>query len=164
MSADEMAAASSGVDLARAKLLAFVLGAIIAGIAGASFASICSYVDSEQSDFTVSAMVLAMVIVGGAGSVRGAVLGALAIAGYNQLVIPRIGGWLVQAGQTSETAIGQFLASFDLRNLSYLFFGLALYFTVLLRARDRPATPARPHEPPPPSRTFADTPGRKPVG
>jgi branched-chain amino acid transport system permease protein len=137
MSADETAAASSGIDLARAKLLAFVLGAMVAGLAGALFASIFSYVDTEQSDFSVSAMVLAVVIIGGAGSVRGAILGALVIAGYNQLAIPRLGGWLVQVGQSSDTIAGRLLASFDLRNLSYLFFGLALYFTVLLRGRDR---------------------------
>jgi branched-chain amino acid transport system permease protein len=165
MSADETAAASSGVDLARAKLLAFVLGAVVAGITGALFASIFSYVDTEQSDFTVSAMVLAMVIVGGAGSVRGAILGALAIAGYNQLVVPRIGGWLVQIGQTSQTAIGRLIAASDLRNLNYLFFGLALYFTVLFRARDRAGgASVRASGPAPPKRAIADEPGQKPIG
>jgi branched-chain amino acid transport system permease protein len=137
MSADETAAASSGVNLAHAKLLAFILGAIVAGLSGALFAGIFSYVDTEQSDFTVSAMVLAMVIIGGAGSVRGAILGALVIAGYNQFAISRLGAWLAQIGQASESWLGQLVAVIDPRNLSYLFFGLALYFTVLFRARDR---------------------------
>jgi branched-chain amino acid transport system permease protein len=139
MSADETAAASSGVNLAHAKLLAFILGAVVAGITGALFASIFSYVDSGQSDFTVSAMVLAIVIIGGAGSVRGAILGALAIAGYNQFGVSRLGAWLAQIGQANEGWLGQLIAAIDLRNLSYLFFGLALYFTVLFRARDRSA-------------------------
>jgi branched-chain amino acid transport system permease protein len=139
MSADETAAASSGVNLAHAKLLAFILGAVVAGITGALFASIFSYVDSGQSDFTVSAMVLAIVIIGGAGSVRGAILGALAIAGYNQFGISRLGAWLAQVGQADDGWLGRLIAAIDLRNLSYLFFGLALYFTVLFRARDRSA-------------------------
>jgi branched-chain amino acid transport system permease protein len=137
MSADEIAAASSGVSLAHAKLLAFILGAVVAGITGALFANIFSYVDSGQSDFTVSAMVLAMVIIGGAGNVRGTILGALLIAGYNQFAISRLGAWLAQTGQASGGWLGQLIAAIDLRSLSYLFFGLALYFTVLFRARDR---------------------------
>ena len=139
ISADETAAASSGVSLARAKLLAFILGAIVAGITGALFASIFSYVDTEQSDFTVSAMVLAMVIIGGAGSVRGAILGALAIAGYNQLAVSRLGAWLEQTGRESGSWLGQLVAAIDPRSLNYLFFGLALYFTVLFRARNNAA-------------------------
>jgi branched-chain amino acid transport system permease protein len=137
MSADEAAAASSGINIARAKLLAFTLGAVIAGSAGALFASIFSYVDSDQSDFTVSAMVLAMVIIGGTGSVRGAILGALLVAGYNQFAISRLGTWVEQVGQLAGPGLRPLLAALDPRGLSYLFFGLALYVAVLLRTRDR---------------------------
>jgi branched-chain amino acid transport system permease protein len=137
MSADEVAAASSGVNIAHAKLLAFTLGAVIAGIAGALFASIFSYVDSDQSDFTVSAMVLAMVIIGGTGSVRGAILGALLVAGYNQFAISRLGAWVEQVGQIGGPGLHPLLAALDPRGLSYLFFGLALYIAVLLRTRER---------------------------
>jgi branched-chain amino acid transport system permease protein len=137
MSADEAAAASSGVNLARFKLLAFVLGAVVAGITGALFASIFSYVDSEQSDFRLSAMVLAMVIIGGAGSVRGAIVGALIIAGYNQFAIGRLGAWIDQVGESNSGWVSQVLAAIDPRSLSYLFFGLALYLTVLLRVRQQ---------------------------
>jgi branched-chain amino acid transport system permease protein len=108
---------------------------MVAGIAGALYASIFSYVDTGQSDFTVSAMVLAMVIIGGAGSVRGVIIGALIIAGYNQFAISRIGAWIEQIAQTNSGWIGRVFAAIDLRNLSYLFFGLALYLTVLFRAR-----------------------------
>lgn len=135
MSADESAAASSGVNVARAKLLAFTIGAMIAGIAGALFAGIFSYVDTGQADFTISAMVLAMVIIGGTGSVRGAILGALVIAGYNQLAISRLGSWFERVSQIRSTNLRPLLAALDPRGLSYLFFGLALYFAVLWRAR-----------------------------
>jgi branched-chain amino acid transport system permease protein len=137
MSADAGAAASSGVNLARSKLLAFTLGAVVAGIAGALFASIFSYVNTDQSDFTVSAMVLAMVIIGGTGSVRGAIVGALIIAGYNQLAISRLGAWVEQVGQLSGETLRPLISALDPRGLSYLFFGLALYVAVLLRARER---------------------------
>jgi len=143
MSADETAAASSGVNVAHFKLLAFLLGAMVAGIAGALYASIFSYVDTGQSDFTVSAMVLAMVIIGGAGSMRGVIVGALIIAGYNQFAISRIGAWFEHVAQTNSGWVGQVFAAIDLRNLSYLFFGLALYLTVLFRARQQSRASAR---------------------
>jgi branched-chain amino acid transport system permease protein len=137
MSADAGAAASSGINLARSKLLAFTLGAVVAGIAGALFASIFSYVNTDQSDFTISAMVLAMVIIGGTGSVRGAIIGALIIAGYNQLAISRLGAWVEHVGQVGGEALRPLIAARDPRGLSSLFFGLALYLAVLLRARER---------------------------
>lgn len=154
ISADETAAASSGVSIGRAKLLAFVLGAMVAGMGGALFASIFSYVDTGQSDFTVSAMVLAMVIIGGAGNVRGAIVGAVLITGYNQFGVSRLGAWLAQVGQESGTWFGPLIAALDLRSMSYLFFGLALYLTVLWRARGDSAADDRPptvdHRPPSP--------------
>jgi branched-chain amino acid transport system permease protein len=137
LSADEAAAASSGVNIARSKLLAFTLGAVIAGIAGALFAGIFSYVDTDQSDFTVSAMVLAMVIIGGTGSVRGAIVGALLVAGYNQFALARLGAWVAQVGELSGPELRPLLTALDPRGLSYLCFGLALYAAVLLRTRDR---------------------------
>jgi branched-chain amino acid transport system permease protein len=136
LSVDEAAALSCGVPI-RSKLSAFVLGGAVAGIAGALFAGIFSYVDSDQSDFAVTAMVLAMVIIGGAGSVRGAIIGALVVAGYNQFVISQLGVWLDQIGKASGGALGRLIAVFDLRELSHLFFGLALYLTILFRSRQR---------------------------
>jgi branched-chain amino acid transport system permease protein len=137
LSEDEVAAASCGVDVTRSKHLSFVLGSIVAGIAGALFASIYSYVDPEQFDFRVSAMILAMVVIGGAGSVPGAIIGAVLIAGYDQLLIPQLGVWLDQLRQSS----GGGFAAFDIRALNSLYFGLALYLTVLWRAR-RASQPA----------------------
>jgi branched-chain amino acid transport system permease protein len=104
----------------------------MAGVAGALYAAIFSYVEPEQSEFRLSAMALAMVVIGGAGSVRGAIVGALVIGGYNYVVIPLLGAWLYQLGQTNG---GWLLAASTLRELTYLTFGLALYFTVRLRAK-----------------------------
>ncbi len=134
LSADEAAALSCGVPL-RTKLVAFILGAAVAGMAGALFASIFSYANTDQSDFTISATVLAMVIIGGAGSVRGAVIGAFLITGYDQILIPLLGDWVQRLSQSSG---GNLFGSFDVRTLSYGSFGLALYLTVLLRGRRQP--------------------------
>ncbi len=131
LSADEVAAASCGVDVTRAKHLAFVIGSVVAGAAGALFATSFSYVDPNQFDFRISAMVLAMVVIGGAGSVPGAILGALLIAGLDQLLIPLLGAWL--DGLRQER--GGVFALLDIRALNALYFGLALYLTVLLRAK-----------------------------
>jgi branched-chain amino acid transport system permease protein len=132
-SEDETAAASAAVDVARYKTLALGLSAAIAGLAGALYASIFAYVSPELVDFRILAMLLAMVILGGAGSVPGAILGALIIAGYDRIAIPRLGE-LMEYFQPVNLSFG--LAP-DVRGLSYLSFGLALYLTVLLRARRR---------------------------
>jgi branched-chain amino acid transport system permease protein len=133
LSADEVAAASCGVDVVRAKHSAFIIGSVIAGVAGALFASVFSYIDPNQFDFRISAMVLAMVVVGGAGSVPGAILGALVIAGLDQLFIPQLGAWLDSLRQSRSG----WAVLLDLRALNAFYFGLALYLTVLLRGRGR---------------------------
>lgn len=130
-SEDETAAASSGVNVRGARMFAFTLGAIVAGVAGALFAGIFSYVDPDTSDFRISAMALAMVVIGGAGSVPGVIVGALLVAGYDQLLIPLLGAGLDQAQAGGAPAL------VDIRGLSFLSFGLVLYLTVLLRASGR---------------------------
>src|SRR5262249_37135291 len=81
------------------------------------------------------AMLLAMVVIGGAGSVPGAIVGAVVIAAYDQLLIPQLGVWLDRLRQAS----GGGLAAFDIRSLNSFYFGLALYLTILIRARPRGA-------------------------
>ncbi len=128
---DEMAAESLGVNINRAKLLAFVVSSSIAGIAGALYASTFAYVSPDMVAFNVSALALAMVILGGAGSVPGAILGAMLLIGYDQIIIPNTAAFLAQFWPR-YTYIGSVP---DLRGTSFLNFGLALYVTVWLRAR-----------------------------
>ncbi len=127
LGADEIAAASCGISLAQVKPAAFVIGAAIAGIAAALSATVFGYVDPDQSDFRISAMTLAMVVIGGAGSPLGTVAGALLVTGYDQVILPWLGGWWRQV--FGERAPLQFA------ELNYLSFGLALYLTVLWRGR-----------------------------
>ncbi len=74
---DELAASCMGIHLAWAKLTAFAIGGFVAGIAGALFASKQGSISPDSFDFVVSVMVLAMVVLGGLGNIRGVILGAL---------------------------------------------------------------------------------------
>lgn len=76
---DELAASAMGINLAWAKLTAFGIGGFIAGIAGCVFAAKQGTISPDSFDFTVSVMVLAMVVLGGIGSIPGAVMGALVL-------------------------------------------------------------------------------------
>jgi branched-chain amino acid transport system permease protein len=129
---DEVAAASCGVAPAYYKTQVFAVGTALAGVAGALYVSCFSYIDPDVIDFRISAMILAMVILGGAGNLIGVIGGAIAIAGYDRLLIPWLGDRLAQLQQVNGVNNA---AVFDVRGLSYLTFGLALYLTVLVRVR-----------------------------
>jgi branched-chain amino acid transport system permease protein len=76
---DETAAELMGVNTFRLKLLAYAMGAVFGGLAGAFFAARMRFVSPESFTFLESAMVLAMVVLGGLGSIPGIILGALAL-------------------------------------------------------------------------------------
>ena len=72
----ELAACVIGIDAARVKLAAFGLSAVYAGIAGALLAHLNRSVNFEQFQLDFSIQYLAMVVIGGLGSVRGSLFGA----------------------------------------------------------------------------------------
>jgi branched-chain amino acid transport system permease protein len=72
---DEVAAAATGVNTVRFKLLAFAIGASTSGIAGVVYASKLAYINSESFIVLFSILVLAYVIFGGMGSVPGVLIG-----------------------------------------------------------------------------------------
>ena len=74
---DEIAASAASIDVPRTKLRAFVLGAGFAGAAGVLFAHFALYVAPDDFNLSQSILYLVMLIVGGEGSIAGAVLGAL---------------------------------------------------------------------------------------
>ena len=77
---DELAASCMGINTAWAKLSAFAVGGFIAGVAGCVFAGKQGTISPDSFDFVVSMMVLAMVVLGGLGSIRGVILGALILS------------------------------------------------------------------------------------
>lgn len=77
---DELAAGAMGINLVWTKLSAFGIGGFIAGLAGSVFAAKQGTVSPDSFDFVVSVMVLAMVVLGGLGNIRGVLIGALALS------------------------------------------------------------------------------------
>jgi branched-chain amino acid transport system permease protein len=76
---NDLAAASAGIPVVRMKRLAFVLSAVYAGVAGAFFAPVNSFVNPDPFTLELSILFLVMVIIGGTGTVWGPVLGAVAL-------------------------------------------------------------------------------------
>jgi branched-chain amino acid transport system permease protein len=90
---DEVAAEAMGVPTLKMKLLAFAIGATTAGVAGVVFASKSNYVSPTQFDVFASFLVLCAVVLGGMGSIPGALAGALVIVGvpsFLQLRFPQL--------------------------------------------------------------------------
>ena len=88
---DETVAASFGVDVARYKLLAFVLSGAFAGIAGVMFGHLFQFVNSESFDYQRSLLVVIIVVVGGLGSRAGVLASALFYAIFPILLIDAFG-------------------------------------------------------------------------
>jgi branched-chain amino acid transport system permease protein len=87
---DEGAAACAGIPIARTKLLAYATGAAFGGVSGAFLASYLAFVDAGVFSFSFSIFVLSMVVVGGLGSIRGVVLGAILLSAINSYLLPDV--------------------------------------------------------------------------
>jgi len=76
---DEVAAAASGVNTTRVKLLAFAIGASTSGVAGVFFGSDIGYFNPQNFILNNSILIVAYVVFGGMGSLTGAIAGAAAL-------------------------------------------------------------------------------------
>ncbi|HEV8306290.1 MAG TPA: branched-chain amino acid ABC transporter permease [Methylomirabilota bacterium] len=83
---DELAAGAMGVNVRRAKLLAFALGAAFAGAAGSFFAGRVGFVSPESFTFVESVLVVCIVVIGGSASIAGVILGAVIFIGLPELL------------------------------------------------------------------------------
>ena len=120
---DEVAAVSMGIPLVRTKLLAYAMGAAFGGMAGVFLGFYATTVNASQFAFSFSIFVLAMIIVGGLGSIWGAVLGALLLSYINYYLIPDVLNTLPQT----------FGLNFSLTQLSFGIFGFLLVIVMVLR-------------------------------
>ena len=107
---DEIACRSLGIDTVVTKLSAFAIGAMIAGFAGVLFAARQGGVAPESFTFLESAMVLAIVVLGGLGSQLGVAIAAIVLAGGAERLR-------------------------DLQEYRMLIFGLTMVLVMLLRPR-----------------------------
>ena len=83
---DEVLAASAGVHPLKYKMIAFVTGACIAGVTGVFYAYWYSFVSPEQLGFYFTVNLLIIIYLGGRGSFRGIVVGALLFTGLPELL------------------------------------------------------------------------------
>lgn len=105
---DELAASSLGHATARAKLGVFVLTGALCGLAGAIYASYEQFVSAGTFAVDTSVTILAAVLVGGAGRLAGAVLGAIVIAGLPEL-LQLVQSNTVQLGAIQQISFGGIL-------------------------------------------------------
>ena len=107
----------------RTKLLAYGVGAALGGVSGAFLASYLSTVNPNQFTFSFSIFILAMVVLGGLGSIWGVVLGAIALSAINAYLLPRV----------LYDVSGKLGLDFDLSSVASGIYGFLLLIIVLLR-------------------------------
>ena len=83
---DEVAAQATGINTARAKLLAFAIGASTSGLAGVFFASQVGYFDPSEITLQNSILIVAYVVFGGMGSLPGTIAGAAVLTWLPQFL------------------------------------------------------------------------------
>jgi branched-chain amino acid transport system permease protein len=120
---DESAAACAGIPIVRTKLLAYATGATFGGISGAFFASYLGVVYADQFEVSFSIFILEMVVLGGVGSIAGAVVGAIILSVVNSYLLPD-----VLFDLPSKVGL-----TFDLSAISSGIYGALLVMVMLLR-------------------------------
>ncbi len=134
---DEIAAASMGINTVTAKLLAFALGASFSGFAGSLYAGYVRVVYPDQFQFSVSVIILAMVILGGIGNIYGVIIGSLIIGGFDRILAEQLNKPLHWLGERITYApldwLRTFMIEHNVTSDRFLIFGLALVLIMILR-------------------------------
>jgi branched-chain amino acid transport system permease protein len=116
---DEVAAAAMGVPVTRFKVYAFVIGASTSGVAGWIYAVKNNFISPNNFPLLDSILVLCAVVIGGLGSIGGAVLGAILIEALPQVV--------------RELSGGQTLFGLDFETGRIAIFGVLLILVMIYR-------------------------------
>jgi branched-chain amino acid transport system permease protein len=134
---DELAAQAMGVPLVRTKLLAFACGASFAGVMGVVFSAKQIFINPESFTFLESIGVLAMVILGGMGSIPGAIIGATVVTVLNLQVLKGLSLWLNELKNAGVTVLGYNLQNLptQLEPAKYerMIFGMILVLMMIFR-------------------------------
>jgi branched-chain amino acid transport system permease protein len=125
---DEVAAASMGVPLVKTKLLSYAAGGAFGGISGVFIGIFLTSVNANAFQFGFSIFILAMVILGGLGSIWGVVLGALALGFVNHWFIPD-----VLDGETVRGWLDSLGLEFTFSEVTFGVFGFILVLMMVLR-------------------------------
>lgn len=120
---DELAASMMGVPLMRTKLSAYAVGAFSGGLGGVAFATHINGIFAERFNFSISIILLAMVVLGGMGNVWGVMVGALVLSWIN-------GIGLQQFGNSVNGALG---TDINFPSFNFLIFGMLLILMMIFR-------------------------------
>lgn len=127
---DETAASAMGINLRNFKLLAFAIGASFSGFTGVFFVSKLQVATPEMFNFSVSSMLIVMVVLGGMGSVWGVVVGAALLQLLQTWILPQSTNVLHAIG---ESIGSQMLLNADLVQWTQMFFGIIIVVMMLFR-------------------------------
>jgi branched-chain amino acid transport system permease protein len=131
---DETAAAASGVNLVRTKLLAFGLGATVGGIGGVMNAAFTTSITPKDFSFNISITILIMVVLGGLGSVPGVILGAILLRFFDVYLLGRLNDTIHGNPLVADNGAPlHFLSGLDFNTSKYLIYGIILVAMILLR-------------------------------
>jgi branched-chain amino acid transport system permease protein len=117
---DELAAEAMGVNTTRYKVTSFVIGSAFAGVAGVLFAHYNKFLSTNDFQFIKSFEIIIMIVIGGMGSMTGAILGAIIVTLLPELL-----------RQLPDIQIGA--TTFKFADLRLVIFALILILTMILR-------------------------------
>ena len=118
---DELAAEAMGVNTTRYKVTSFVIGSAFAGIAGVLFAHYNKFLSTNDFQFIKSFEIIIMIVIGGMGSMTGAILGAIIVTLLPELL----------AAAARHTVWVR--PTFKFADLRLVIFALILILTMILR-------------------------------
>lgn len=133
---DEIAAASSGINLRNTKLLAFGAGAFFSGIAGAYHGAKLGIISPDIFSYGDSIIFLAMIVIGGLGSIPGAIVGALAVYALDVLILGQLDTMAADPTSvmfTIHNVIVHVIPGFTFGNIRNLIFGVLLIMIMIFR-------------------------------
>jgi branched-chain amino acid transport system permease protein len=139
---DEVAAAAMGIPVVRVKLFGFAVGASFASAVGMLFAAKQVFINPESFTFMESIGVLAMVILGGMGSIPGAIVGATGVTILNLQLLKALSLWLNDLRQSGAVlslpllgsyALDQLPAQLEPAKYERMVFGLILILMMIFR-------------------------------
>lgn len=117
---DELAAEAMGVNTTRFKVTSFVIGSAFAGVSGVLFAHYNKFLSTNDFQFIKSFEIIIMIVIGGMGSMTGAILGAVIVTLLPELL-----------RQLPDVQIGESVLRFA--DLRLVIFALILILTMILR-------------------------------
>ena len=117
---DELAAEAMGVNTTRYKVMAFAIGSAFAGVAGVLFAHYNKFLSTNDFQFIKSFEIIIMIVIGGMGSMTGAILGAIVVTLLPELL-----------RQLPDLQLGAITLKFA--DLRLVIFALILIITMIVR-------------------------------